>query len=229
MSKFFKNLRKLLKIISNNKISSKQELGRKSCIADDEIENLLNHSFAEKLIRTRERGEYYITTLGRREYYTLLTIRSGKFWGIISIILAIVIFSLGTFYGQDLHDAFHNNKGVVVNPSEIEYLCLHNWMKKSISLTNYEDFPVEDYSLAFSWPIEEEVLVEKNYIEGSQNQKVLEIDFEYGDTMNKAFIIPSMEPGDVLSIEVMIKSDCDKNFNINVAKSPIILKGFFAN
>ena len=94
-------------------------------------------------------------------------------WAIFGIILAGVFFILGTFYGPDWYDNFHNKEGIVTSPSEIEYLCPHKTMKKSISLTNYEDSPIEDYSLAFSWPIEENVTVEIDYVENFQKKKIL--------------------------------------------------------
>jgi len=155
--------------------------------------------------------------------------KGGKSWAIIGIVLAIFFFILGTFYGPDIYNVFHGKKGIIASPSEIEYLCLHKTMKKSISLTNYEDYPIEDYTLAFSWSIEENVTAEVDSIENFQKEKILSMTFDYGNTKNQAFIIPSIEPQEVLSIEFLVSSNCQKNFKIRVAESPVIIDEFFAN
>ena len=106
---------------------------------------------------------------------------------------------------------------------------LYLFRKKTISLTNYEDHPIEDYTLAFSWLNEENVTVEVDSIEDSQKEKILELEFDYGDTKQHAFVIPSIVPKGVLSAEFIISSNCQKNFKIDVAESPIIVDEFFAN
>lgn len=141
--------------------------------------------------------------------------RSKVEWPAFFLIILGFLFSI---YGGDIHDWVQGKEGVQVTPYEIPIDCSGMGVTKTITIRNYDDRTVEDYTLTISIPRDASVRHTLREIDSTSLRGGI-IGFEFVDEnfTYEVYNLASIKPKSVVEFDLTIYPDkCVHPFNVTI-------------